>query len=109
MWTIFHYRTAFGKVPFQDWFDALKDAAAETRIAARLERILAGNFGDAKSVGDGVFELRVDHGPGYRIYYAVVGRDVILLLCGGDKRRQSTDIAAAIGFLKDYKRRSIHK
>ncbi len=109
MWTILHYQTAFGLVPFQEWFDNLKDAEAQNRIAARLERIVLGNFGDAKPVGGGVYELRIDHGPGYRIYHAVMGREVVLLLCGGDKRRQSADIATAIGYLKDYKLRSIHK
>jgi putative addiction module killer protein len=84
----------------------LPDRQAQARIAARLERLTAGNFGDCKRVGGGVSELRIDHGPGYRVYFAMIGRACVLLLCGGEKRRQSADIAAAIEYLKDYQRRS---
>lgn len=66
----------------------------------------AGNFGDCKPVGEGVWELRVDWGPGYRVYYAIVGAEVVLLLCGGDKRKQAADIRRAAEFLKDYRRRT---
>ena len=90
---------------FEAWLDRLADSRAVARIIARLDRIQAGNFGDHKPVGESVWELRIDHGPGYRVYYAIVGRRVILLLCGGDKRKQSSDIRRAIGMLKDYQRR----
>jgi putative addiction module killer protein len=85
---------------------ALPDRGTEARIAARLDRLAAGNFGDCKPVGAGVWELRIDFGPGYRVYYAMIGRTCLLLLCGGDKRRQSADIIRAIGYWKEYKHRS---
>ena len=101
-----HYLTASGKNVFETWLSSLKDEMAEARIAARLNRLAAGNFGDCKPLQEGVWELRIDWGPGYRVYYAMVGRICVLLLCGGDKRRQSADIAKAVEYLKDYKRRS---
>jgi putative addiction module killer protein len=72
----------------------------------RLDRIVDGNFGDRKAVGGGVWELRIHYGPGYRVYYSMIGRTCVLLLCGGDKRKQSADIALAIECLADYHRRS---
>jgi putative addiction module killer protein len=86
--------------------ESLNDRKAATRIAARLDRLVAGNFGDCKFVGNGVSELRVDYGPGYRIYFGRIGRDIVLLLCGGDKRRQAADIASAMQYLADFKRRN---
>ncbi len=80
---------------FEAWFAKLRDAEARRRIAARLARLQAGLFGDAKSVGQGVNELRVHHGPGYRVYFALHGAEVILLLCGGDKDSQRKDILKA--------------
>lgn len=80
---------------FQAWFDALADRRAQARIAARIVRVEAGLRGDVKSVGDGVSELRVDVGPGYRVYFTTRDRTVIILLCGGDKGSQRRDIAAA--------------
>ena len=100
------YTTASGRNPFESWLASLKDARAAARIAARLDRLVAGNFGDAKPVGQGVSELRIDYGPGYRIYFAMVSGTCVLLLSGGDKRRQSADIAKAIDYLKDFKQRS---
>ena len=108
MLEIRHYTTDAGKNVFELWLNSLRDPRAEARIAARLDRVAAGNFGDCKPVGEGVYELRIDYGPGYRVYYAMVGRDCVLLLCGGDKRRQAADIASAIQYLKDYKRRSVN-
>lgn len=80
---------------FNDWFEALRDIRAKARIGARLDRFAAGNQGDAKPVGDGVSELRIDYGPGYRVYFAQRGILVAILLCGGDKRTQESDIAEA--------------
>lgn len=82
-------------VVFADWLDGLRDAVAVKRIKQRLARVQIGLFGDAKSVGDGVSELRVDHGPGYRVYFARRGDVVVILLCGGDKGSQKRDIARA--------------
>jgi len=78
------------------WLDGLRDIRARARILVRVERLAAGNPGDVKPVGEGVSELRIDYGPGYRVYYKQQGRMVIVLLAGGDKRSQSQDIAAAL-------------
>jgi len=80
---------------FADWFGALRDDRAKNRIAARIVRVEAGNFGDCKSVGEGVSELRVDVGPGYRVYFTQRGAELVILLCGGDKASQQRDIAKA--------------
>jgi putative addiction module killer protein len=101
-----HYVDRAGMDVFDDWLSKLADARAQAKIAARLNRIAAGNFGDCKSLGQGLYELRIDWGPGYRAYYAMPGKACVLLLCGGDKRKQSADIARALGFLKDYKERT---
>jgi putative addiction module killer protein len=99
------YTTASGVNVFASWLESLPDRRAQARIAARLDRLAAGNFGDCKPVGEGVYELRIDYGPGYRVYYGMIGRTCVLLLCGGDKHRQNTDIAMAIEYFKDYKKR----
>ena len=80
---------------FIDWLGALRDVRARARIAKRIDRIADGNFGDAKSVGDGVSELRFAFGPGYRVYYVQRGDVVVILLCGGDKSSQERDIERA--------------
>jgi len=80
---------------FLMWYQSLKDVQAKQRIFSRLVRIELGNLGDVKSVGEGVFEIRIDCGPGYRIYYAMRGQTVILLLCGGDKSSQQIDVESA--------------
>ncbi|MDE2403845.1 MAG: type II toxin-antitoxin system RelE/ParE family toxin [Sphingomonadales bacterium] len=80
---------------FTDWLGSLRDRRAMARIVDRLKRASNGNFGDHKSVGGGVFELRVDYGPGYRVYYFQRGRELVILLCGGDKRTQDADVAQA--------------
>lgn len=96
------YLTASGESPFEDWFDGLWDIRAKHRILARIARVRAGNLGDWKSVGDGVRELRIDYGPGYRIYVGQDGERVIILLSGGDKKRQQQDIAKAKAYWHDY-------
>ncbi|MBI5675052.1 MAG: type II toxin-antitoxin system RelE/ParE family toxin [Nitrospirae bacterium] len=78
------------------WLDGLRDIHARARVLARVERLAAGNPGDVKPVGEGVSELRIDYGPGYRVYYTLRGRQVIILLAGGDKRTQAADIKAAL-------------
>ena len=85
-----------------DWLAGL-ELSARARIATRIDRLALGNFGDCKPLRQGVSELRIDCGPGYRLYYAVVGRTCVLLLCGGDKRKQSSDVKRAIEYLEDYK------
>ena len=81
---------------FADWLDGLRDRKARARILVRIERLAAGNPGDVRPVGSGVSEMRVDHGPGYRIYFVRKGDIVIVLLCGGTKSSQRKDIALAI-------------
>ncbi len=105
MFEIRHYLTAAGQDVFKDWFLSLRDAKVRARIAARISRVVAGNFGDCKPVGNGVWELRINLGPGYRVYYGVTGKTCLMLLCGGDKRRQSDDINRAVEYWLDYRRR----
>jgi putative addiction module killer protein len=99
------YQTAEGKTPLTDWLDGLRDGTTHGRIVARLDRLKAGLLGDWKSVGGGICELRIHHGPGYRVYYAQEGNVLILLLCGGDKSTQAKDIETAHAYWKDYKAR----
>jgi putative addiction module killer protein len=88
---------------FIDWLTSLKDRRAAARIAARILRLENGNLGDVKPVGEGVSELRINYGPGYRIYFTQAGRTVILLLCGGDKSTQARDITTAKKLAKAWK------
>lgn len=81
---------------FARWLDGLRDLRARARVQARIERLIAGNPGDNKPVGEGVFELRIDYGPGYRVYLKRRGRDLVILLAGGDKSRQAADIQNAL-------------
>jgi putative addiction module killer protein len=78
------------------WLDNLRDIHARARVLARVERLAAGNPGDVKPVGEGISELRIDYGPGYRVYFTMHGREVVILLAGGDKRTQATDIKTAL-------------
>jgi putative addiction module killer protein len=88
---------------FDAWFSRLKDRQARVRIQARIDRVEDGNFGDHKSVGDGVCELRIAYGPGYRLYYSVRGLEIVILLVGGDKATQDADIAIAQQLLKSIR------
>jgi putative addiction module killer protein len=88
---------------YSAWFENLRDLRARGRITARIVRVSLGNLGDAKPVGDGVSELRIDHGPGYRVYFTRRGQSLVLLLCGGDKSTQERDIARATALAKDLK------
>jgi putative addiction module killer protein len=99
------YQTADGRVPFAEWLSKLRDSRANQSIAARIVRMQAGNRGDWKAVGDGVFELRIDSGPGYRVYCGHDGEALVLLLCAGDKRTQSKDIQRAREYWNDYQSR----
>ena len=97
------YRTQNGREPFMEWFNTIRDTRAQTRIRGRLDRVAVGNFGDCQSVGSGVFELRLNFGPGYRIYFGEVDRTIVLLLCGGDKSTQTRDIQRAKTYWLEYK------
>lgn len=100
-----HYLTPEGVDPFQKWLDDLRDIKGRVAILRRLDRLAAGNFGDYKFERDGVWELRINVGPGYRVYYARQGKELVLLLGGGSKRSQEADIAHAVMHLNDYRRR----
>lgn len=87
---------------FADWFAGLRDREARARITTRIRRLSLGNPGDVKPVGGGVSEMRIDYGPGYRVYFVRRGEAIVVLLCGGDKRHQDRDIAHAIALAQDY-------
>jgi len=106
MFDILDYQAEDGRDPFKEWLAGLADRQARARVAVRVQRMAAGNFGDHKPLSEGVWELKIDHGPGYRVYYAQSGRRVLLLLVGGDKRRQQTDIATAVRYWQDWQRRN---
>lgn len=99
------YRTASGDEPLTQWLADLPDRTARARILVRLERLELGNPGDARFLRDGVSELRIDWGPGYRVYFGREARTMIVLLCGGDKRRQDADIERAVELWREYKER----
>jgi putative addiction module killer protein len=105
MKTIEHYRDSTGWIPFQTWFQTLRDKVAKASIARRLDRLAIGNPGDHKAVREGVSELRIDVGSGYRVYYAEQGERLVILLCGGDKSTQRKDIELALEYWADWKRR----
>lgn len=96
-----------GKDLFGEWLNRLRDEKARARIMIRIDRVQVGNLGDCKALGNGLYELRVDWGPGYRVYFARIGKMAVLLLCAGDKRTQSSDIVKARECLEDYKRRTV--
>jgi putative addiction module killer protein len=91
-----------GKEPFTEWHKRLKDKRAQARVDVRIARVRTGNFGDCKNLGENVYELRIDYGPGYRVYFGKIESMIILLLCGGDKRRQDSDIRKAKDYWHEY-------
>ncbi len=97
------YVTANDRVPFLEWLNSLKDVQGKAKIKERLKRVRLGNLGDYRSVGEGVFELRINYGPGYRVYFGQVGEIIVLLLCGGDKSSQEKDIRKAQEYWIDYR------
>lgn len=104
-YSIEHYHTADGVDVFERWLVNLADPKARARVMSRLYKIENGLLGDCKPVQQGVWEFRIDYGPGYRIYYSLMGTKVVLLLSAGDKRKQRADIERAVEHLQDYKRR----
>jgi putative addiction module killer protein len=99
------YVTKDGREPFSEWLASLRDIRARAKIRVRLDRVSLGNIGDCHTVGEGVQELRIDYGPGYRIYFGQEGATIVLLLCGGDKSTQSRDIETAKRYWNEYRRR----
>ena len=98
------YVTKSGQKPFIEWVESL-GSVVRYRVKERLDRISLGNMGDHKYLGDGISELRLDFGSGYRIYFAEEGKTIVLLLCGGDKSTQKKDIKKSTGYWKDYQSR----
>ena len=104
--TLRRMNTLLRTAEFDRWLKGVRDRVAQARIAQRLDAAVIGHFGDCEPVGEGVFEFRIDLGPGYRGYFFRAGRKMILLLCGGDKRTQAADIAKAKQFRRDYEQRT---
>ena len=102
---VVEYLTEDGRSPYREWLSTLRDREARVRVRVRIDRMMLGNFGDSQSVGKGVSEIRVPHGPGYRVYFGRDGSKLVILLCGGDKRTQSADIDQARAYWADYQRR----
>lgn len=105
MYLIYHYVTKDDKDVYLSWLNQIRDKVTRIAIDRRVNRIELGNFGDHKACREGVSELRIDIGPGYRVYYAISGSDIVLLLCGGDKSSQGSDIKSACEYWADWKRR----
>ena len=102
-----NYITEDGKEPFAEWIRRLRDSNGRARINARITRIrVSGNFGDVEPAGNGVSELKIDYGPGYRVYLATSDDEIVFLLCGGDKDSQQSDIEKAREYWSDYKART---
>ena len=105
MINLVRYQQTNGDEPLSDWLNGVRDKMAQARVRIRLRQVEAGNFGDCESVGEGVSELRVHVGAGYRVYFGRHGQTVVVLLCGGDKRTQTSDIKRAKLFWADWKSR----
>ena len=100
-----YYKTTLDKKPFKEWLDGLCDINGRAKIRVRLDRVRQGNLGDHKHLENGVWELRIDYGPGYRVYYGKDDNRFVLLLIGGDKSTQRRDIETAVAYLRDYEAR----
>jgi putative addiction module killer protein len=109
MYQLQDYLGPDGADPYAAWVSGLADRQARARVLVRVGRMAGGNFGDCKPVSEGVWELRIDWGPGYRVYYAMAGKRLILLLAGGDKRKQQADIEIAVARWGDWQKRKTEK
>lgn len=106
--TINEYTDEQGKSLYAEWLRGLRDARAKAKILIQVDKMELGLFGDVEPIGEGLSELRIHYGPGYRVYYGKEGQQVYLLLCGGDKSTQAKDIKKAKEYWKDHKRRNQH-
>ncbi|MCE0825071.1 putative toxin [Buttiauxella ferragutiae ATCC 51602] len=97
-----YFKLQNGRVPFNEWLKVLRDPRAKTKIVRRIDQLALNNPGDHKPCRHGVWEMRIDEGPGYRIYYAYEGKDTYLLLLGGDKRKQQADIEQAVTWWQEH-------
>lgn len=103
---VLHYRTAEGRFPYREWVESIADKKVRAVVLARVDRLAFGTFGDWKAVGEGVCELRVHLGAGFRVYFGREGVKVVILLCGGEKRSQDSNIKRAKEYWKDYETRT---
>ncbi len=101
---LLNYETSNGECPFDEWLEKLKDVKGRAHIRTRLDRLEHGNPGKYASVGHGVYELKIDFGPGYRVYFCEDGKIIVILLCGGDKSTQKKDIKKAHSYWEEYRR-----
>lgn len=102
---LWHYLTRQEVDPFQRWLDSIADVRSRQAVLRRVDRLARDNFGDCRFCRDGVWELRIDFGPGYRVYFARLSLKIVLLLAGGSKRTQARDIDRALDYWNDYRRR----
>ncbi len=100
------YETQDGTIPYEEWFYSLRDFNVRSRIRARIDRLFRGNFGDSRSVGRGIFELRFHFSSGHRVYFGIDQQTMVILLMGGDKSTQKSDIQRSYAYWIDYLRRS---
>lgn len=105
MFELLRYQGKDGREPLTVWLHRLRDRQAHAHVLARLDRLENENFGQCRALQSGVWELKIDHGPGYRVYYGRVGKTILLLLCGGDKRTQQADIERAVMYWKEFRSR----
>ena len=96
-----YYAKPNGKEPYTEWFDNLRDIKVKAKISVRIDRLRMGNFGNCEPVGGGISELKIDYGPGYRVYFGQIGNVIIIILCGGDKSTQKNDIKIAHEYWED--------
>jgi putative addiction module killer protein len=104
---VLYYQLSNGQQPFTEWLLSFTDKRVQARILARLDRVRSGSFGDTKLVDTGIWELRFHFGPGHRVYFGLDGQVFVILLCGGDKSTQDSDIQCARAYWTDYIRRKI--
>lgn len=109
MFKVRTYQTDANRDVFTEWLRKMKDTQAKAAIIRRVNRMELGNFGDHKACREGVSEMRIDMGPGYRVYYAKAGKEIVLLLCGGDKKTQDADITKACEYWRDWQRSNADK
>ena len=103
--TVHTYRTSDGREPFQEWFNKLKDKKVRSAVLARIDRLRSGNFGDHRRLTGDLYELRIHHGAGYRIYFSDLDGVIVILLCGGAKRTQPRDIQKAKAYWQELRNR----
>lgn len=103
---LLYYQRTDGIIPFERWFEGISDVVTAAIVLRTISKLARGNHGNVKTVGEGVFEARIDHGPGYWIYFGQKGQRLVIILCGGDKGSQGRDIDTAKDYWRDYKRRA---